>query len=89
MYHSGFQAARLRANFGLNKDQLVKEYAAVIGVGVQDTVAFFGEAVRYVYAHVLKDMRPPWLEHSLPQGVSLLLCLPLQLCPKFGIKPTE
>ena len=59
----------MRAKLGLNKDQLVKEYAAAIGVEVQDTVAFFDEAVRCVYAHVLREMRPPWLEHSFPQAL--------------------
>ena len=36
---------------------------------VKNTNAVFDEAVRCVYAHVLRDMRPPWLEHSFPQAL--------------------
>ena len=69
MHQSGLQASRLRANLGRNKDQLVREYAAAMGVEVQHTKAFFDEAVKCLYAFVLRDMRPPWLEHSFPQAL--------------------
>ena len=62
------QAATLRKKIR-NKQQLMTEYAAAIGIEVQDTPEFLNEAVRYLYALILSDMRPPWLEHTFPQAL--------------------
>ena len=67
MAASGLQAAQLRAN--LNKEQLVREYAAAIGVECVDTHEVFDEAVKSVYAAILRDMSPPWLLRSFPQAL--------------------
>ena len=39
-------------------------------VEVEDTGAFRDEAIRCIYTYVLRDMRPPWLEHCFPQALS-------------------
>ena len=62
------QAATLRKKIR-NKQQLMTEYAAAIGIEVQDTPEFLNDAVRYLYALILSDMRPPWLEHTFPQAL--------------------
>ena len=67
MAASGLQAAQLRAN--LNKEQLVREYAAAIGVECVDTREVFDEAAKAVYAAILRDMSPPWLLRSFPQAL--------------------
>ena len=56
-------------DFGSNKDQLLKEHAAAVNVKVQDARVFFGVAVKCIFARVLRDMRPPWLEHSFPRAL--------------------
>ena len=68
MRDSGLQAATLRKKMR-NKQQLMTEYAAAMGVEFQDTTEFLNEAVRYLYALILSDMRPPWLEHTFPQAL--------------------
>ena len=47
----------------------MKEYVAARGVVVEETTAFFDEAIKCVYAHVLRGMSPPWLQHSFPQAL--------------------
>ena len=54
---SGLHAAHLLAE--LNRAQLVQEYAEAVGEKIQDTTDFYDEAVKCVYATVLKYMSPP------------------------------
>ena len=64
MSASGIQASKLRRE--VNKHQIMREYAAVTGKAFQRTDEFFNQAVRAVYAFVLRDLRRPWLQRSPP-----------------------
>ena len=59
MHNSGLKAAELRTEFGLNREQLVREYALALNEDLEYSDALFDQAVRCVFAHVLRDPRPP------------------------------
>ena len=65
------QAASQRSALKTNKEQLVKEYAFIMNLGVVDPQCeqLFTEAVRYVQVCLLSDLRPPWADYNFPQAL--------------------
>ena len=67
---SPFQATRLRLELTSNKAQLIEEYAAANDLGqLPQTKENLDAAIRYLYKVLLRDLRPPWLTHTLAQAL--------------------
>ena len=74
---SALQAPRIRADYSFpanNRDVLVEDYIEAVGlssayVSSKTKEELLDEAVKCVTLVLLRDMRPPWLDHVFPQAL--------------------
>ena len=79
MTNSALQAGTIRAQMlhgsaSTNADALVEEYIQVKGLSAEyvdatDQQRLIEEAVQFIHLVLLRDLRPPWLEHNFPQAL--------------------
>ena len=52
------------------KEYLVAEFCEATGLDKQPvTTQLLGAAVRYMHKILLRDLRPPWVDHQFPQAL--------------------
>ena len=71
---SRLQATAIQREEFTNADALVRDYVLanrVPGKRAQSTPKgqLFREAVRFMYKVLMRDLRPPWLDHAFPQAL--------------------
>ena len=71
---SPLQAAAIRREHLTNADALVRDYVCANRVSAERARAapkeeLFDEAVRFMYKVLMRDLRPPWLDHTFLQAL--------------------
>ena len=68
---TSLQPSNMHKQLQTNKAELVKEYAQIFQLGNVDenNPDLFREALRYLQACLLADMRPPWADYKYPQAL--------------------